>query len=223
MDKLGLRPSAILKKPNRATLVAVGNQRKVLGATLGTLIALGGAAGICLIAFSAIKARTSAPKGSSEVAALPAAKASPDLPAESSTPAAQYNGVVIEQPASNLTHRETLPPDRPAVDQTSTPALSPSPASAPMSVAQSDRKPSVNDREFLESKPPSAEPKNPEKQLSGAERRNLEKERRQAERKRSRLEEMYQKHEISSEAYKKGTEEYKSQIEKYRAAANAGG
>ena len=222
MNKLGLRPSAILKKPQPSDSRRSRKSTKVLGATLGTLIALGGTVGICLIAFSAIKARTSAPKGSSEVAALPAAKSSPALPAVSSTPAAQYNGVVIEQPASNLTHRETLPPDPPVIDQTSTPALSPSPASAPMSVAQSDRKASVNDHEFLESKPPNAEPKNPEKQLSGAERRNLEKERRQAERKRSRLEEMYQKHEISSEAYKKGTEEYKSQIEKYRAAANAG-
>ncbi len=220
MNKLGLRPSTILKKAPPSDSRRSRKSTKILGAALVTLFALCGTVGICLVAFSAIKAKTSAPKAPLEAAAQPPAKASPELPAVSPAPAAQYNGVVIEQPASNFTHRETLPPDPPAIDQTSAPAPSPSPASVP--VLQSDRKASVNDREFLESKPPSAEPKNPEKQLSGAERRNLEKERRQAERKRSRLEEMYQNHEISSEAYKKGTEEYKSQIEKYRAAANAG-
>jgi len=191
----------------------IRNSTKVL--TLGTLFALCGIVGICLIAFSAIKARISAPKGSAGVAAiLPAVKASPAIPVD------KDNGMVIPQPSTNQAHNEAVAANRSTIDQKSTPTLSPTPASMP--VSQNERKASVNDREFLESKAPNAEPKNPDRQPSGAVRKNLERERREAERKRARLEEMYQKHEISSEAYKQGEEEYKSAIEKYRTALNAG-
>jgi hypothetical protein len=216
MNKLGLRPSTILKKAQPNDSRHIRKTAKVLSAALATLFALGATVGICLIAFSAIKARTSASKGSADVPILPAVAASPAI---SATPAAKYDGVVIQQPAGNQAHNEGVAADHSPVDQTSTPALSPTPASE--AVVQNDRKASVTDHEFLDNKQPNAELKNPDKQLSGAERKNLERERRQAERKRSRLEEMYQKHEISSEAYKKGEEEYKSAIEKYRSAVSS--
>jgi hypothetical protein len=217
MNKLGLRPSTILKKAQPTDSRRVRKTAKIISATLAALFALGGTVGICLIAFSAIKARTSAPKGTADVPVLPAVEASPA--AISPTPAGKYEGVVIQQPA-NQAHNDEVVADHSPPAQTSTPALSPTPAAE--AIAQNDQKPSVNDREFLDSKQSSAESKNPDKQLSGAERRNLEKVRRQAERKRSRLEEMYQKHEISSDAYKKGEEEYKSAIEKYRSAVSSG-
>jgi hypothetical protein len=192
----------------------IRNSKKVLGATLGTLFVLCGIIGICLFAFSAIKARTSASKGSAGVVILPAVKASPAIPAD------KDHGMVMPPPAADQAHQETVAADRSTTDQRSTPTLSPTPASVP--VMQNERKASVNDREFLESKAPNAEPKNPDRQPSGVVRKNLERDRREAERKRARLEEMYQKHEISSEAYKQGEEEYKSAIEKYRTALNAG-
>ena len=213
MNKLGLRPSTILMKAQPNDSRRIRNSTKVLGATLGMLFALGGTVGICLIAFSAIKARTSASKGSAGVPILPAVKASPAIPAD------KDDGMVMPQPTTKQAHQETVAADSSTMDQRSTPALSPTPATVP--VPLNERKASVNDREFLESKAPNAEPKNPDRQLSGAVRKNLERERREAERKRSRLEEMYQKHEISSGAYKQGEEEYKSAIEKYRAALNA--
>jgi hypothetical protein len=216
MNKLGLRPSTILKKAQPSDSRRVRKTAKILSATLAALFALGGTVGICLIAFSAIKARTSAPNGTADVPAPPAVKASPAI---SATPAGKYEGVVIQQPASQA-HNEKVAADHSPAAQTSTPALSPTPVAE--AIVQNDQKPSVNDREFLDSKQASAESKNPDKQLSGAERKNLEKVRRQAERKRSRLEEMYQKHEISSDAYKKGEEEYKSAIEKYRTAVSSG-
>ena len=216
MNNLGLRPSTILKKAQPSDSRRIRKSAKVLGASLGVLFALCGAVGICLVVFTAIKARTSAPKESVDVPILPAVKASPALPASSATPAAQYKGVVISQPASQ-DHNEAVS-DHAAGDQTSAPALSSIPT--PVPIVQNDRKVAVNDQEFLENKQPNADPKNPDKQLSGAERKNLEKMRREAERKRSRLEEMYQRHEISSDAYKKGEEEYKSVIEKYRTAVN---
>jgi hypothetical protein len=220
MNNLGLRPSAILKKALPGDSRRTRKSAKVLGVTLGVLIALCGAVGISLIAFSAIKARTSAPKESADVPPLPSAKPSPALPAISAAPTAQYKGVVISQPASQG-HNEAVAADHTSVDQTSTPALSTVPTPVPVSIVQNDRKTSPNDQEFLESKLPNTDSKSPDKQLSGAERKNLEKTRREAERKRSRLEEMYQKHEISGEAYKKGEEDYKTAIEKYRAAVNA--
>lgn len=209
MNKLDLRPSTILMKAQPKDSRRIRNSTKVL--TLGTLFALCGIVGICLIAFSAIKARISAPKASAGVAIV---KASPAIPVD------KDNGQVIPQPSTNQAHNEAVAANRSTIDQKSTPTLSPTPASMP--VLESERKASVNDREFLESKEPNAEPKNPDRQLSGAVRKNLERERREAERKRARLEEMYQKHEISSEAYKQGEEEYKSAIEKYRTALNAG-
>jgi hypothetical protein len=214
MNKLGLRPSTILMKAQPKDSRRIRNSTKVLGAILGALFALGGAVGICLIAFSAIKARTSAPKGPSGVPILPTVKASPAIPAD------KDNGTVMPQPATNQAHQEAVTADRSTTDQRPASALSSTPASA--TAPQNERKASVNDHEFLESKVPNTEPKNPDKQLSGTVRKNLERDRREAERKRSRLEEMYQKHEISSEAYKQGEEEYKSAIEKYRAALNAG-
>ena len=218
MNKLSLRPSAILTKVQLRGARRTRNSAKVLGATLVTLFVLCGTVGICLAVFSAIKARTS--KGSAGVTSLPAVKGA--LPAD------KGNGTVMPQPAANQAGPETVAADHSTPEQTSTPTVSPSPASVP--VLQNEQKASVNDREFLESKVPNVEPKNlpnvetknPDRQLSGVVRKNLEKERREAERKRSRLEEMYQKHEISSEAYKQGEEEYKSKIEKYRAAVNAG-
>ncbi len=212
MNKLDLRPSTILMKAQPKDSRRIRNSTKTL--TLGTLFALCGIVGICLIAFSAIKARISAPKGSAGVANLPVVKASPAIPVD------KDNGMVIPQPSANQAHNEAVAANHSTSDQKSTPTLSPTPAAMP--VLQNERKASVNDREFLESKEPNAEPKNPDKQLSGAVRKNLERERREAERKRARLEEMYQKHEISSEAYKQGEEEYKSAIEKYRTALNAG-
>ena len=234
MNKLGLRPSTILKKAPPSDSRRLRKSAKVLGATLGTLIALGGLVGICLVAASEFKAKPSPSKESTDVSVLPAVKASPAIsaisatPAVSTTPAARYDGVVISQPAAGQAqpqpqpqpHNETLAADQSTIDQTSAPALSPTPGSVP--VLKDDQKASVSDHEFLESKPPSAEPKNPDKQLSGTERKNLERARREAERKRSRLEEKYQKHEISSEDYKKGEQEYKSAIERYRTAVNAG-
>jgi hypothetical protein len=222
MNNLGLRPSAILKKAQPSDSRRIRKSAKVLGVTLGILFALCAAVGICLVAFSAFKARTSAPKESADVSGPPAVKASPGLPAISATPGAQqYKGVVISQPASQ-DRSETVPADHSTIDQTSTPALSPIPTPVGVPIVQNDRKASGNDQDFLESKVPAADAKNSDKQLSGAERKSLEKARREAERKRSRLEEMYQKHEISSEAYKKGEEEYKGAIEKYRNAVNAG-
>jgi hypothetical protein len=214
MNKLGPRPSTILMKAQPNDSRRIRNSTKVLRATLGTLFALCGIVGICLIAFSVIKARTSVSKGSAGVAVLPAVKASPAIPAD------KENAMVMPQPATDQAHQEAVAADRSTIDQRPTPTPSPAPASMP--VLQNERKASVNDREFLESKAPNAEPKNPDRQLSGAVRKNLERERREAERKRSRLEEMYQKHEISSEAYKQGEQEYKSAIEKYRTALNAG-
>ena len=214
MNKLDLRPSAILMKAQPKDSRRMRNSTKVLGATFGALFALGGIVGICLIAFSAIKARISVPKGSVGAATLPAVKASPAIPVD------KANGMAIPQPSANQAHSEAVAKNLSTIDQKSTPALSPTPASMP--VLQNERKASVSDREFLESKEPNAEPKNPDRQLSGAVRKNLERERREAERKRARLEEMYQKHEISSEAYKKGEEDYKRAIEKYRTALNAG-
>jgi hypothetical protein len=215
MNKLGLRPSTILKKAQPSDSRRVRKTAKILSATLAALFALGGTVGICLIAFSAIKARTSPPKGTADVPVPPAVEASPAI---SATPAGKYEGVVIQQPA-NQAHNEEAAADHLPAAQTPTPPLSPAPAAE--AIVQNDQKPSANDREFLDSKQASAESKNPDKQLSGAERKNLEKVRRQAERKRSRLEEMYQKHEISSDAYKKGEEEYKSAIEKYRTAVSS--
>jgi len=212
MNKLDLRPSTILMKAQPKDSRRIRNSTKVL--TLGTLFALCGIVGICLIAFSAIKARISAPKGSAGVASLPAVKASPAIPVD------KDNGMVIPQPSTNQAHNEAVAANRSTIDQKSTPTLSPTPASMP--VVQNERKASVNDREFLESKEPNAEPKNPDRQLSGAMRKNLERDRREAERKRSRLEEMYQNHAISGEAYKKGEEKYKSEIEKYRREMNVG-
>jgi hypothetical protein len=214
MNKLDLRPSAILMKAQPKDSRRIRNSTKVLGATFGTLFALGGIVGICLIAFSAIKARISVPKGSvGGVAILPAVKASPAIPVD------KANGMVIPQPSTNQAHSAAVAANLSTIDQKSTPTLSPTPASMP--ALQNERKASVSDREFLESKEPNAEPRNPDRQLSGAVRKNLERERREAERKRTRLEEMYQKHEISSDAYKKGEEDYKSAIEKYRTALNA--
>ena len=214
MNKLGLRPSTILMKAQSNDSRRIRNSTKVLGAILGALFALGATVGICLIAFSAIKARTSASKGSAGVSILPAVEASP------ATPADKDNRLAMPQTAANQARNETVAADRSTIDQRSTPTLSPTPASLP--VLQNQQKASVNDREFLESKVPNAEPKSPDRQLSGSVRKNLERERREAERKRSRLEEMYQKHEISSEAYKQGEEEYRSAIQKYRTALNAG-
>jgi hypothetical protein len=212
MNKLGPRPSTILMKAQPNGSRRTRNSAKILGATLGILFALCGTIGICLIAFSAIKARTSVPKGPAGTPILPAVKASPSIPAD------KDNGIVMPQSGTNQS--ETATADGSKMDQKSAPALSPAPASVP--VPPDERKSSVNDRDFLESKAPNPQPKAPDRQLSGAVRKNLEKERREAERKRSRLEEMYQNHEISSEAYKQGEEEYKSAIEKYRAALNAG-
>ena len=175
MNKLDLRPSTILMKAQPKDSRRIRNSTKVL--TLGTLFALCGIVGICLIAFSAIKARISAPKGSAGVASLPAVKASPAIPVD------KDNGMVIPQPSTNQAHNEAVAANRSTIDQKSTPTLSPTPASMP--VVQNERKASVNDREFLESKEPNAEPKNPDRQLSGAMRKNLEKDRREAERKRA--------------------------------------
>jgi hypothetical protein len=210
MNKLGPRPSTILMKAQPNGSRRIRSTTKVLGATLGILFALCGTIGICSFAFNAIKARTSVPKGLASTPIVPAVKASPTVPAD------KDNGTVVAQPATNQS--ETATADGSKMDQKSTPAASPAPPSVP--VPPDERKASVNDRDFLESKAP--EPKAPDRQLSGVVRKNLEKGRREAERKRSRLEEMYQKHEISSEAYKQGEEEYKSAIEKYRAALNAG-
>jgi hypothetical protein len=218
MNKLGLRPSTILKKAQPSDSRRLRKSVKVLGVTLGILFALCGAVGICLAAFGAIKGKTPAPKESANVPIPPAVNATLS-PAISATPGAQYKGTVISQPASQAGNEEGVP-DLAATDQTSAPA--PTPVSTPVPVAPGDGKAPGNDREFLESKPSTAEPKNADKQLSGADRKNLEKARREAERKRSRLEQLYQKHEISSEAYKKGEEEYKSAIEKYRSAVNSG-
>jgi len=212
MNKLDLRPSNILMKAQPKDSRRIRSSTKVLA--FGTLIALCGIVGICLIAFSAVKARISAPKGSASVAMVPAVKASPAIPVD------KDKGMAIPQPSTNQAHNEAVAANRSTIDQKSTPTLSPTPASMP--ALENERKTSVNDREFLESKEPNAEPKSPDKQLSGAVRKNLERERRDAERKRARLEELYQKHEISSEAYKQGEEEYKSAIEKYRTALNAG-
>jgi hypothetical protein len=210
MNKLSLRPSAILTKVQARGVRRTRNAAKVLGATLVTLFVLCGAVGICLAVFGGIKARTAkAPAGA---ASLPAVK--------DAVPADPGNGTVMPQPAASQEGPETVAVDHSTPGQTSMPAVSPTPVSVP--VLQNEQKVSVNDREFLESKVQTVEPKNPDRRLSGTARKNLEKERREAERKRSRLEEMYQKHEISSEAYKQGEEEYKSAIEKYRAAVNAG-
>jgi len=214
MNNLGLRPSTILMKAQPTGSRRIRKSAKVLGATLGALFALCGTVAICLIAFGAIKARTSTSKGPADVPIVPAVKASPAISAD------KNNGMVMPQPATNQPPHETVAADHSTIDQTSTPTLSPTPVSVP--VVQNERKASVSDREFLEGKLPSADPKNTDRQLSGAVRKNLERERRQAERKRSRLEEMYQKHEISSEAYKQGEQEYKSEIEKYRSVVNAG-
>jgi hypothetical protein len=215
MNKLGLRPPTILKRTLPIDSRRIRNSAKVLGVILGALFALSGTIAICLFVFGAIKARTSASKGSAEVPVHPVAEAPPSA---SATPANKYNGVVIEQPA-NQASRETALADHSAIVQTSTPALAATPASVP--VLPSEQKTPVKDSEFLESKLPNAEPKSPDTQLSKSARKNLEKERREAERKRSRLEQMYQKHEISSDAYKKGEAEYKSAIEKYRSAVNS--
>jgi hypothetical protein len=210
MNKLSLRPPAILTKAQPRGTRRIRNAAKVLGTTLAALFVLGGTVGICFAVFGAIKART--PKGSAGVASLPAVKGA--------IPADKGNDTVMPQPAANSAGPETVAADHSTPDQASMPTVSPTPASVP--VLQNEQKASVNDREFLDSKVPNVEPKNPDRRLSGIARKNLEKERREAERKRSRLEEMYQKHEISSEAYKQGEEEYKSEIEKYRAAVNAG-
>lgn len=210
MNKLSLRPSAILTKVQPRGARRTRNATKVLGATLVTLFVLCGTVGICLAVFSGIKTRTS--KGPAGVASLPAVKGA--------IPADKGNDTVMPQPAANQAGPETVAADHSTPDQTSMPTVSPTPASVP--VLQNEQKASLNDREFLESNAPNVEPKIPDRRLSGIARKNLEKERREAERKRSRLEEMYQKHEISSEAYKQGEEEYKSEIEKYRAAVNAG-
>src|SRR5271157_1675721 len=154
MNKLDLRPSTILMKAQPKDSRRIRNSRKVLA--LGTLFALCGIVGICLIAFSAIKARISAPKGSAGVAILPAVKASPSIPVD------KDNGTVIPQPSTNQAHNEAVAANRSTIDQKSTPTLSPTPASMPV-LQNDERKASVNDREFLESKEPNAEPKNPDR------------------------------------------------------------
>jgi hypothetical protein len=215
MNKLHLRPPTILKKAQPGDSRLMRKSAKALGVALGALFALCGTVAICLFAFNATKARTSKPKGAAEVPIIPTAEAPPST---SATP--QYKGVVIEKPAAVQDRREVGLADSPAVVPNSTPALAPTPAAVP--IVQNGQKGPLNDSEFLESKPPGADPKNLDRPLSRSARKNLEKERREAERKRSRLEEMYQKHEISIDAYKKGEAEYKSAIEKYRTAVNAG-
>ena len=71
------------------------------------------------MAFSAIKARTSASKGSAGVPILPAAKASPAISAD------KENG--MPQPATKEAHHEAVAADSSTMDQRSTPALSPTP------------------------------------------------------------------------------------------------
>src|SRR5260370_7051328 len=111
MNKLGLRPSTILMKAQPNDSRRIRNSTKVLGATLGMLFALGGTVGICLIAFSAIKARTSASKGSAGVPILPPVKASPAFPAD------KDHGMVLPQPAPKQPIPETVPQEHSTTNQ----------------------------------------------------------------------------------------------------------
>ena len=155
MNKLSLRPSAILTKFQPRGARRTRNSAKVLGATLVTLFVLCGTVGVSLAVFSAIKARPS--KGSAGVAGLPAVKGA--------IPADKGGGTVMPQPTAKQAGPETVAADHSTTDQMSMPTVSPTPASAP--VIQSEQKASVDDREFLESKVPNDEPKNPDRRASG--------------------------------------------------------
>src|SRR5260370_37920933 len=110
MNKLGLRPSTILMKAQPNDSRRIRNSTKVLGATLGMLFALGGTVGIWLIAFSAIKARTSASKGSAGVSMLPAVKAPPAIPAD------KDDGMRMPRPTTKQAHQEKGSADRSTID-----------------------------------------------------------------------------------------------------------
>ena len=224
MNKLGNLPLNKLEKVPLNRRRRSSNPVKVFVGVAGTLLVLSAIGVICLFLLS-----THRPKTAGSNARVDA----PIFPAKNmTTPAEKSDSSETPLPGTYQTDPETIAAEHSAVNQTSTPALSPIPSPTP--VPQVESKSLTSDSELLRGEPPQSGlpgekslertgSKSVERQLPKSVRKHLEKERREAERKRSRLEDLYQKHLISSEAYKKGEEEYKSEIKKYRSEVNAAG
>ena len=219
MNKFGNLLVKILEKVPLNKPRWASNPVKVFVGVAGTLLALSAMGVICLFSLGTHRHKT---VGSSALIGAPVFPTTNMItPAEMTTAAGKGDSSVTTFPGTNQADNGTIAPEHSAIDQASTPALSPIPSPAPL--PKSELKAFASDSEFLQGERPEFEPKKQAQNLPKSVRKNLEKERREAERKRSRLEDRYQKHLISSEAYKKGEKEYKSEIEKYRSEVNAGG
>jgi hypothetical protein len=205
MNKTGYQPMPVLLRADSGETRASGSAIILrVVATFGTLFALCGTVAICLIGFNAFPRKSIELKAPADAPLLPETTMSPAA-------AAGHDDRASVLPAdSNQDHGNTIAEDHSILDQTATPALSPSspPPGAAKTEAPASGLPKVER--------PEAGRLNPVSHLSEAMRKKLEKMRLTAERKRSRLEGMYRTGAISSAAYKKGEEKYQRAIERYR-------
>jgi hypothetical protein len=203
MNKLDYQPLPVLIRAESSDSGRGSNSAKLLrvAAVLGSLFALAGVAGVCLIGLGVYAPGTSSSKESAAIPALPTKNVSPPAPAGQES---DVRGLPVDAIQSD---REATATDESTAAQAPTPV--PDPTAVPATPAPVESKEPVTGR---------AVPEGAHREIG---RKNLEKERRRAELKRSQLEESYEKHAITSEAYKEGEKKYQIEIERYRADMNA--
>ncbi len=212
MNKLGYQPMPVLMRAEPGHARQTSNSAKILltAAKLGGILALCGAALLCLVTFNAFPPRAIESEAASS---LPVTQAYPAVSA------GHENELAAPQADVNQGLQDTIATDRAILDQPPVKAQSPSSTAAPISqVSTSEDANKLLKEGYTES----ARTVSETPPISEVARKKLERKRVRAEQHRAELEDSYENHAISHETYKNGQVKYQSAIEKYRSKMEFG-